>query len=278
MPRLHAKHRTEIEYAGPVGESVNEIHLTPLTLGAQRVLSSTVRVEPGCDASSHRDSFGNTVHWFQVTEPHDRLVVEARALVETRPVAEVADAGPAMRALDDPAYRDAMAEFLTPSVHVRWPRAVRALLPRLELDGSGVAAWARSLEREVNRVIAYTPGVTMVDTPIEDVVRDRRGVCQDMAHLMLALCRARGVAARYVSGWLHLPGHDGPAESHAWVEVAIPGAGWHEYDPTHPRPALEHHVRLSVGRDYADVPPLRGSYVGPPTVAMRVSVEMSEVA
>ena len=123
--------------------------------------------------------------------------------------------------------------------------------------------WGATLEAEINEAIVYTPGVTEVDTPVEEVVRVGRGVCQDMAHLMIAVARRRGVAARYVSGWLHLPGLEGPGESHAWVEIAVPGLGWVEFDPTHPSPATEHYVRLAVGRDYADVPPLRGSYLGP---------------
>ena len=98
-----------------------------------------------------------------------------------------------------------------------------------------------------------------------------RGVCQDMAHLMIAVARRRGVAARYVSGWLNLPGRDDPGESHAWVELAVPGVGWVEFDPTHPDPDQEHYVRLAVGRDYADVPPLRGSYLGPITESMTVT-------
>ena len=89
--------------------------------------------------------------------------------------------------------------------------------------------------------------MTRVDTPVEEVVRVGRGVCQDMAHLMIAVARRRGVAARYVSGWLHLPGLEGPGESHAWVELAVPGRGWVEFDPTHPDPAHEHYVRLAIG-------------------------------
>ncbi len=137
--------------------------------------------------------------------------------------------------------------------------------------------WGASLEAEINKAIVYTTGVTEVDTPIEEVVRVGRGVCQDMAHLMIAVARRRGVAARYVSGWLHLPGLEGPGESHAWVEIAVPGMGWVEYDPTHPAPSTEHYVRLAVGRDYDDVPPLRGSYLGPPTDRMDVVVEVREL-
>ena len=116
-----------------------------------------------------------------------------------------------------------------------------------------------------------------MDTPIEEVVRAGAGVCQDMAHLMIALCRRRGMAARYISGWLHLPGIERPGESHAWVEAAVPGLGWVELDPTHPDAAHEDYVRLAVGRDYADVPPLRGSYVGPPTEGMSVAVQVTEL-
>ncbi|MEQ8834590.1 MAG: transglutaminase family protein [Miltoncostaeaceae bacterium] len=279
MPRLHAKHRTEISYAGPAIESINEVHLSPLEDARQSVDWARISVQPAADVQSHLDAFGNTVHWFQLVDAHDLLVVEAEAIVQTRPAPPPAMGGPGMEALADSAYRDSLAEFLIPSVHVRWPRAVTAVRGRMELPEEGpVGGWLTTLESEVNRLVTYTPGATMVDTPIEEVVRDRRGVCQDMAHLMIALCRDAGVAARYVSGWLHVPGLEGPAESHAWIEAAIPGAGWREFDPTHPAPAWEHYVRVALGRDYADVAPLRGSYSGAPTEAMRVVVEMSEVA
>jgi transglutaminase-like putative cysteine protease len=98
-----------------------------------------------------------------------------------------------------------------------------------------------------------------------------------MTHLMIAICRRRGVAARYVSGWLHQPGAEGPGESHAWAEVAVPGIGWLELDPTHPAPARERYVALALGRDYADVAPLRGSYLGSATEAMLVTVQVREL-
>jgi transglutaminase-like putative cysteine protease len=279
MPRLHAKHRTEIRYAGSVGESVNEIRLTPSGNGRQTVEWSHVRTEPAAELLSHTDAFGNHVQWFQLTEPHERLVVESEAIVLTRPSVPRADgAGQGLAGAADPDYNDRYAEFLAGSRHVRWVDPVGEFADELELDESGSAlTWARTLEAEVNRAIVYTTGVTEVDTPVEEVVRVGRGVCQDMAHLMIAIARRRGVAARYVSGWLHLPGLEGPGESHAWVEMAIPGLGWVEFDPTHPEPAHEHYVRLAAGRDYADVPPLRGSYLGPPTKGMAVTVEVREV-
>lgn len=279
MPRLHAKHRTEIRYAGAVGESVNEIRLTPLASGRQSVEWTHLRTEPAAEMLAHEDAYGNLVHWFQLTEPHESLVVESEAIVTTRPsVPRTAGAGERLVATSDPVYADGYAEFLAGSTHIRWVDPVGAFADGLALDEAGTAlSWAGSLESEVNRAIVYTAGVTEVDTPVEEVVRAGRGVCQDMAHLMIAIARRRGVAARYVSGWLNLPGLARPGESHAWVELAIPGVGWMEFDPTHPEPSLEHYVRLAAGRDYADVPPLRGSYLGPPTADMAISVEVREV-
>ena len=268
-----------MRYAGAAGESVNEIRLSPTDNGRQRVEWSHVRVEPAAELVSHIDAFGNRVCWFQLVGDHERLVVESEAIVLTKPARRHrASAGGEMSDLLDPAYVDAHAEFLGPSAHVRWAGPVGELGDGLALDeDEGALAWVRRLEAEVNRAIAYTTGATRVDTPIEDVVRAGAGVCQDMAHLMIALCRRRGMAARYVSGWLHLPGIERPGESHAWVEAAVPGLGWIELDPTHPDPAHEDYVRLAVGRDYADVPPLRGSYMGPPTEGMTVVVQVTEL-
>jgi len=279
MPRLHAKHRTEIRYAGKVGESVNEIRLLPSGNGRQKVEWATVRVEPAAEMRGHVDVYGNEVRWFQLTEPHGVLLVEAEAVVHTRPAAPRADdSSSGFDDTTDPAYSERYAEFLAGSPHIRWVEPVAGFAEGLGLDESyGVLSWARQLEAGVNDAIRYTQGATQVDTPIEEVVRVGRGVCQDMAHVMIACARRRGIAARYVSGWLNLPNHDGPGESHAWTELAVPGLGWVEFDPTHPEPASENYVRLAIGRDYTDVAPLRGSYIGPPTEHMTVTVEVREL-
>jgi transglutaminase-like putative cysteine protease len=140
MPRFHARHTTEIRYSGAISQSVNEVRLTSLTDGRQRLEWSSVRAEPAARIKAGRDGFGNAVHRFALPQAHDALVVESEAM--------------------------------------------------------GLAAWLRALEGPVGEAISYTRGATRVDTSVEDVVRLRRGVCQDMAHLFLALCRRRGVGSR----------------------------------------------------------------------------------
>ncbi len=169
MPRLHAKHRTEIRYAGAVGESVNEIRLVPSDNGRQQVEWTHVRVQPGTELMSHRDAYGNEVRWFQLTEPHETLVVEAEAIVTTRPGNRAPAAGgdDGFEGIDDPAYRDRYAEFLAPSERIRWTEPVALFARALPLEeGDGLLAWACALEAEVNRAISYVPGVTRVDTPV----------------------------------------------------------------------------------------------------------------
>lgn len=277
MRRLLARHRTELAYAGEARESINELRLSPVSGPRQRVSEDGVAVRPDADVAFHTDAFGNRVAWFQVEEPHGRLVVESTALVEVVPAAPVR--GPvSWTALWDPGFADANAEYLLPSPLVHWPEAVDYFAQGLEVrTADDVVGWLIDTERAVNRGIVYERGHTAVDTTVERVVQTSRGVCQDMAHLFIALCRRRGVPARYVSGWLHLPGRDEPSESHAWAEALLPGIGWVEFDPTHPDPDLSHHIRIGTGRDYSDVPPFRGTYVGAPTETMTVSVEISEV-
>jgi transglutaminase-like putative cysteine protease len=280
--RLHARHRTELTYGGTARESVNEARLVPRSSTRQRVEHASLRVEPESELSSHRDAFGNEVRWFQIAEPHERLVVEAEAVVVVGPAPArppASDPEGQWAALGTPAYADALAEHLAPSALVRWPEEVTELAAAMEISrGGGVAGWLEGLERSVHQALVYDQDATRVDTPVADVARARRGVCQDFAHLSIAICRQAGIAARYVSGWLFRPDGREPGESHAWMEANVPGEGWVELDATHPGAPRDHYIRLAVGRDYRDVAPLRGSYVGALTERMTVSVEVSELA
>ncbi len=276
MRRLLAKHKTEMVYAGRARESVNELRLVPISHARQTVEAAHIVVSPPTNVYMHRDVFGNEVAWFQLDVAHERLIVESRALVTVAASGLTDDAIPRM-ALDDPRLIDQFAEFLLPSSIVSWGDVVDGFARRAQLGAvDDVEAWLRRVEQAVNDGIVYRQGVTDVDTSVEHVVRAGHGVCQDMAHLFIALCRRNGVPARYISGWMHQSGRDEPSESHAWCEAWVPGVGWVEFDPTHPAPDLSHYIRVAVGRDYADVPPFRGTYVGDPTERMIVTVEIEE--
>jgi transglutaminase-like putative cysteine protease len=222
------------------------------------------------------------VTWFQIVEPHESLVVEAEATVVVRrpqPAERRVSPDDEWRALADAEYRDTMAEYLAPSTFAAPGEDVVALAAELAIsEYGGVGHWLVDLSHAVAGAIAYEPGATSVDTPASEVARLRRGVCQDLAHVSIALCRLRGVPARYVSGWLHYAGADGPGESHAWIEAHTPNEGWIPLDPTHPASGELDHVPVAVGRDYADVPPIRGSYRGAPAEGMTVWVDIREEA
>ena len=238
MRKLLAKHKTEMVYAGRARESVNELRLLPRSHARQTVEFAHIDVTPATSVYEHRDVFGNPVAWFQIDVPHERLIVESHALVTVSAVGLVDDVIPRV-ALDDPRLIDQFAEFLLPSSIVKWGDAVEGFARRAAVGAADdPQAWLRRLERIVNENIVYQQGVTDVETSVEHVVRVAQGVCQDMAHLFIALCRREGVPARYISGWMHQAGRDEPSESHAWCEAWVPGIGWVEYDPTHPEPDL----------------------------------------
>ncbi len=278
MLKLRARHRTEMQYAGEVRESVNEIRLCPRGNGRQQVELCEIVTRPHAEVHRHFDAFGNEVAWFQIEDAHDGLIVDAHAIVTVTPHPPMPPAAP-WRLLHEPGLQDRMSDYLSASALVHWPESVDYFAQGLEVDAiDDVAEWLRATERAVNDSIRYEKGSTTVDTTVERLIQVRRGVCQDMAHLFLALCRRRGVPARYVSGWLFQPGRGEPGESHAWCDAWVPGVGWMEFDPTHPNPNLDHYIRIGVGRDYFDVPPFRGTYVGAPTERMLVTVEIDEIS
>ncbi|MGI9538960.1 MAG: transglutaminase family protein, partial [Miltoncostaeaceae bacterium] len=261
MLKLRVSHRTEIRYPSPVVESVNHVRLTPRTNDRQLVRATSLSTFPEATVTTYRDSFENEVAWFQLHQPHDRLVIESRATVEPapplRPNTEALTRA-SWELLAEPEYRDEQAEFLAPSTLVGWGGAIDAFDRELSIEAASPGEWLVAAELAVAGAIVYAPGFTRSDTPIERVLQIRRGVCQDLSQTFIALARRRGIATRYVSGWLWEPDTTGPTESHAWAEAFLPRAGWVQFDPTHPDPDLTRYVRIGVGRDYADVPPVRG--------------------
>jgi len=259
----------------------------PRSEGPQRCLSFQLSVLPRAHIAVSRDYLGNTVHHFDVPGHHKRLVIVADALVDVRPPAELPDVlGEfAWDALDQMIADGDHWEMLMPSHFARSSPLLDAFARELGL-GDREEARKRDLLAVVRRVsdgmyrsIEYAKKTTRVDSPIEDALSARQGVCQDYAHVMISLLRDLGVPARYVSGYLfHRAGEktrSAEGATHAWVEVLIPGFGWVGFDPTNNVLATDRHVRTAVGRDYADVPPTKGVYKGSVQSELAVTVRVT---
>ena len=280
--RLDICYRTKLAFDAPVRESQNELRACPVTDERQQLLSYRVTVEPSARLLSFTDYWGTRVDHFGVTESHADLEVVAEASVETQdPPAH--SAAPAMESLGDPDFLNDHDEFLKPTRHTDWDEAMARQARELAAaDGSNVVGAVTELNEFVGGRLAYEPGATEIGEPITEVLAKGAGVCQDYAHLGVALCRSIGIPARYVSGYLFSSNErtgsiDGGlvrVQTHAWFEAAVPELGWLALDPTNRLAVGHQHVKIGHGRDYDDVPPLRGVYSGPGAPELDASVEI----
>jgi transglutaminase-like putative cysteine protease len=268
-------HRTRYSYATPVRESFNEARLQPLSDEWQTVDDFLLKILPAARLRHYHDFYSNVVHHFEIPEPHLALLVESRTHVTTkrRPFLSQSES-PWPLAQMGAALRDTRCyEFLEAGRYVE----ISPEAWRLAVDAThGLKdAWqaALALMHFVNGYISYHANSTTVHTHMREVLRARRGVCQDFAHVMIGLCRAIKIPALYVSGYLAT---ETASASHAWMEVFIPGIGWLGLDPTHNRQIDETYVKIAVGRDYADVPPLTGNYRGTLERTLEVEVEIRQ--
>ncbi len=280
--RLDICYRTRFAFDAPVRESQNEMRACPVSDERQQLLSYRVIVEPSARMLSFTDYWGTRVDHFGVTDTHTALEVTAEASVETQDPPPVST-GPPLETLKESEFRDEHEEFLKRSHHTDWnddlAQAARSLA---EANGQDVAGVAMEIHQFVGDKLSYEPGATDIGEPIANIAAKGVGVCQDYAHLAVALCRSIGIPARYVSGYLFssndrtgsIDGDLVRVQTHAWFEAAIPGLGWLPLDPTNGLPVGRQHVKIGHGRDYDDVPPLRGVYSGPGTPTVDASVEI----
>ncbi len=261
--RLRIEHTTTFTYDQPISEAYTEMRLRPLDGCGQHCLSFDLTTEPRDETARYRDRFGNDVRHFDVIQPHQKLVVAAVSEVLTPE--SFSAPGESLSTLE--AY-DYLAEspYAPLSPEIRAFAAAQAVSATQELR-------ALDLMQSIFDLLKYEKGTTDVSTTADQVLALKHGVCQDFAHLMLAACRAQHIPARYVSGYLYNNGHT--AASHAWVDVFLPEEGWVSLDPTHNCGQSGQYVRVAIGRDYADVPPTRGVFVGSAKEKMDVSVHVN---
>jgi transglutaminase-like putative cysteine protease len=281
MKRLRIEHATGFSYPGDVSASYNEARMLPGTTDSQFVLSSSIDVEPSTSVNSYVDYFGTRVTAFDVIASHSVLSITARSLVEVRP-RPIEHAGITWDALAREAQRsmstvEQMAQTGRTRPHEEVVEIARSIAG--QHDDPGMAA--HEISMAIGDAVEYMSGVTGVRTTAHEAWEARRGVCQDMAHIALGALRAVGIPARYVSGYLHpRPNAEiGAAvigESHAWIEWFA--GEWQGFDPTNNIEIGDRHVLVGRGRDYGDVPPLRGVYAGPFKSNLNVKVTITREA
>ena len=268
-------HSTRYEYESPVRDSINNICLQPMPIPEQTVESFLLKVLPAARLTHFKDFYSNWVNHFEIIEPHSYLMIEAQSRVVTHPPAPLsAEKLCSFEKMKEAPNIERCFDYLQASRFVELsPEAWKLALDATDgVDDAWLAALA--LMRFVHGFLKYESRSTHVHTHMNEVMKDRRGVCQDFAHLTLGLCRSLKIPARYVSGYLAT---ESASATHAWMEAFVPGHGWRALDPTHNRQIDETYVKIGHGRDYADVPPVSGNYRGTLERTMEVEVRISAV-
>jgi transglutaminase-like putative cysteine protease len=278
-------HTTRFSYDAPVSRCLNEVHLTPRQLPLQGVRQTAIQVDPAPAFLRHRkDYFGNEVSTFAVIDVHYSLTATAKSLVEvSRAESEMdssiswVDSRDAIAAIEDDSTLEA-SEFLYPSPYVPALADLAAFARTTFMPGRPLLEAASELSHRIHEEFKYDPKATSINTPLVDVLRKRRGVCQDYAHVMIGALRSVRLAARYVSGYVRSgPKVQGAQASHAWISVFVPGTGWIAFDPTNDVMPTDGHVTLAWGRDYGDVTPVKGVTLGGGGQAVAVEVYVKAV-
>jgi transglutaminase-like putative cysteine protease len=274
------RHITRFRYSNPIRESVMELRMQPRSETHQALRNFQISTNPRAQLYAYTDHFGNAVYYFNVLRQHDELRIDTQSVIEVKDLAAL------------PAQADTLEwerynslnltgehyDLIEDSAFARGSPALFEFVAAHGLEkpkGDPLTALAH-LNAAIYSAFDYEVGATEVHSPIEHALAAKRGVCQDFAHIMIAIARRWAMPARYVSGYLYHRRQDKDRSSqdatHAWAEVYLPSIGWVGFDPTNNIPAGDRHIRVAVGRDYADVPPTRGTFKGDSESDLAVSV------
>jgi transglutaminase-like putative cysteine protease len=286
--KLQVRHTSVYDYADKVTLCRNVLHLRPRVTHRQVVIASGLDVSPEPDVFEERpDFFGNTTTWVAIERPHDRVTITAESTV---------DVGPGIAPQSSMTWEQARGRLASPrgdtdmdarqfvgeSVMVQLEPRVSEITRTSFVESRPLHEALFDLSHLIHRDFRFDADSTYVGRSVLEVLDERRGVCQDFAHLMISAVRSLGLPAMYVSGYLLTrppPGQErlvGADTSHAWVAAFVPDFGWLELDPTNDCLASERHVTLAFGRDYDDICPVRGVIQGGREQRMSVEVDVSE--
>jgi transglutaminase-like putative cysteine protease len=278
------RHFTSYRYNRSVWQSMMEVRMHPRSEGNQRCFVFQLSVNPRARIFGYTDSYGNLVHHFDLPSRHSQLTIISDALVNIEAQPSIPDfmEYQGWQELEEIVEKKDYWDMLMPSHFARSSPELEQLAGEIgvtERKRRSPLAFLQDIASGVHRSFSYVKKSTAVNSPIEDALRSRQGVCQDFAHIMIALVRNARIPCRYVSGYLYHstenahPATDGA--THAWVEALLPGLGWVGFDPTIDRLASEQHIRTATGRDYADVPPTRGMMKGKAGTQLQVRVRVT---
>lgn len=290
--RFHIEHRTLYRYAGTASESFMEARLTPVNDERQQLVTRKLTTSPDCNIHTYTDYFGNDVETFSIVQRHRELSLLSESEVETSAIEPPAAALEISVSEARQIYRSerlGLFEFLMASPAIELTAAINRLANQFFKASEPLGPALLKLNRWIKENFRYTPGATTLGTPVSTVLKTREGVCQDFAQLMIAVLRSAEIPSRYVTGYIETesqrkaseasrsPKLIGASESHAWVEVHLPGGFWWSLDPTNDCVVGERHVKVATGRDYQDTSPTRGVFKGTRTEKLSVAVVMQRM-
>jgi len=286
---MKLRHETRYHYQGTAALGYNLAWVTPAETSNQHVLNHRVTIEPAPRFIDKRqDSFGNTCHYFEVQKPHDRLRIISEATVQRLRVTDDIFSTRAweearLRAPGNGGMQIQLCDFCLTSPLITLVPAITEYAQQSFTPGRAILEALDDYNARIHSDFRYEPGTTSVETPLTDAWEQRSGVCQDFAHIAIAGLRGLGLPAAYVSGYiLTYPAQGAPARtgadaSHAWFAVWVPDTGWVQFDPTNRIRVNDEHIMVALGRDYSDVPPVKGVCYGGGAQELHVSVEIKPV-
>jgi len=279
MPEFKIKHITKYTYQQPVRDSANQIILFPINDEFQEVLAHQLKITGDPVVDVYKDYYGNEVGSFTHCDPHEELFIYSKVSVFTRPKPLPVDeifSGQQWDMLDKIRFLNPYIDYLKQEQFVGLEE-LQKIVGHEKLNDETPFQTASRYNKYVYDNFNYIPGITTVETTLDEVWKLGAGVCQDFAHFLLVMLRMVNIPARYVSGYIcpNRNGMRGAGATHAWVEAYLPNYGWLGLDPTNNCIANETHVRLAVGRNFSDCSPVKGVYKGPPDHKLEVSVTVS---
>jgi transglutaminase-like putative cysteine protease len=279
---MMVSHVTRLSYSEPVVEAHSEVRKSPVDTGLQRVVTHKVEIDPPARVGRYQDSFGSDVRYFNLLEPHDGVEIRATSVVETT---DAICCGPSYD-LDTRSWTEKLTEYIQWSASVPLLPEYQEIPNRVEegLSGEDFVAALSDLGATFRSRFRYDPDATDVHSSPAELLAKGGGVCQDLTHAMLGVLRLSSVPCRYVSGYLFDPATErggesirGAAASHAWVQAWHRDLGWIGIDPTNNKLVDWQYVRVAVGRDYSDVQPVRGVFLGTARQSLGVEVEVKRI-